>query len=212
MEFAAVSTTSSTAAEVIRADAEAAYGRIRSNGMLNLPTIKTLLARAWLAAKANLDALQQSSTQDATARLAKLASRVWGIDDVVGTSGLDRVTASIGYRDAMDRAATIDSPTQGLALLDQAEATGDELLARAIAFRFWQLGGGAVLDHYVSTRPNASAALAELGALQPTKMNVTDLATFWLPTPLELGGAAEWQIAGIAADESVVAGGGAWAP
>jgi phage tail sheath gpL-like len=179
--------------ETIRAQAASAYDQFRGNSDLSGTAILKGIARAYVGAKQQLDALQGQTTAQAATDLDKLISAAFGIDDLVGGDPVNRAAVSMSYRDALDRAAATETP-QGLrALFEQANETGDDLLARAVARTAWAQGiygagdvGGEILALYKAKRPRAAEALDTLAQTSQIKQSALDLLAFALPLPDEL--------------------------
>ena len=109
-----------TAANSIREALTADVDRIQSQPGLSNDATQCLVARAYLAAKAQMDALNVNTTAATDARMRVLTGQVWGVDDIPG----DKVSASISYRDATDRAQALTSPHDAMILLTTAERSG----------------------------------------------------------------------------------------
>jgi len=186
------------AANTIRENLNARADQILNQPGLNTDAIQCLNARAWLKAKADMDTLQASVTTNTDARMRVLTGQVWGVDDVPG----DRVSASISYRDATDRAQTLTSPQAATILLTTAERSGDELLARAVACQADAMGWDDVAGAYFETRPAKAKANAELHSLVPSlkSMSITDLFMYMLPAPAGLDPINPYRIQQIADD------------
>jgi hypothetical protein len=191
------------AVNAIREALAARVDQIRSQPGLNTDAMQCLVARAWVAAKADMDKLSGSNTAATDARKRVLTAKVWGIDDVPG----DRASAAISYRDAQDRAAALDTPHAAMWLLDTAERTGDELLARAIASQADTMGWSEVSDQYFATRPAKAAAFAELQQLVPSLKNlsIADLLMYALPYPSGFAGSSEYRMTQAANDPRLAA-------
>ena len=108
------------AANTIRDNLGAAVDQIGCQASLNPDAMQCLMARAYLAAKAQMDALNVNTTAASDARMRVLTGQVWGVDDIPG----DKVSASISYRDATDRAQALTSPHDAMILLTTAERSG----------------------------------------------------------------------------------------
>ena len=118
------------------------------------------------------DALRQSYEQvraNAEAQLAKLArevrdqergdaGRVFG---VVGLSG-DPASLAISRRDAADRVAGAQTRTDLRALLDRANRSSDEVLARAVAERATETGDVEILNAFLADRSHLEDAAQRL--------------------------------------------------
>ena len=186
-------------AETIRQNAETRYEQIRSRGDLSDAAITANLARVYLDAQTKMDTLSTNSTNARAAQLRALTTTAFGIDDIAGTNPVDRAAASVSYRDAQDRAAAIDTPTAAAHLLTRADASGDELLARALAQHAYDHNWSEVLDNYLATRPKTATALTELVQLQNRPVAASHVFAFMLPRPAELATHAPYELSTLAA-------------
>jgi hypothetical protein len=184
------------AANTIRDNLGADVDRIGCKASLTPAAQLCLTARAYMAAKAQMDKLSTDTTAKTDARTRVLTGQVWGVDDVPG----DRVSASISYRDATDRAQAITDPQVAMNLLTTAERSGDELLARAVACQADAFGWDDVAGAYFATRPAKAKQNAELHSLVPSlkSMNATDIFMFILPAPAGLDASNPYRIQQIA--------------
>lgn len=191
------------AAERIRQSFSDRAEALRSNANLSSEGLRARLARAYLEAKTEMQALQTRQGDDVQSRIRALNAKVWGLDDIAGRNGTDRASASVSYRDAQDRAAAVETMQGALALLVRAEATGDELLARALAARAASeplSGWGDVLEAYFNERPQKVAAYLELRDLSRSPRSGADIFAFAVPVPQELGTMPEYQVQALADD------------
>jgi len=202
MAFTKVGNAGILAADRIRDDAARTFDQIRNRGELNTNAIATLLARSYLTFKQAMDKLAQTTGQDSSATVRRLTQTAFGIDDLAGNA-VDRAAASVSYRDAQDRVAKLEQPNEAAALLERAENSSDELLARAIARRAFEQRSfdpswSDLLDEYLATRPKAQSAVGELlaGSGAP---QVRDLFAWVLPVPSEIAGLGDVQIGALAA-------------
>lgn len=187
-----------TAADSIREALTADVDRIRSQPGLSTDAMQCLVARAYLVAKARMDALNVNTTAAADARMRVLTGQVWGVDDIPG----DKVSASISYRDATDRAQALTTPHDAMWLLDTAERTGDELLSRAVACQADAMAWDDVAGVYFATRPAKAKQNAELHFLVPSlaSMSATDIFMYILPVPAGLNALNPYRIQQLADD------------
>ncbi len=202
MAFTKVGNAGILAADKVREDAARTFDQIRNRGELNADAIAALLARSYLTFKQAMDKLAQTTGQDNSATVRRLTQAAFGIDDLAGTA-VDRAAASVSYRDAQDRVAKLEQPNEAAALLERAENSSDELLARAIAQRAFEQRSfdpswSDLLDEYLATRPKAQAAVGALlaGSGAP---QIRDLFAWVLPVPSELAGLGDVQIGALAA-------------
>lgn len=187
--------------------AETAFYVFRSNGELTAEAIQARIASVYLQAEADLDALEKGASQASDTRRVELTRTAFGFADLAGSNPANQAAFAMNYRDAQTRAAQVDEMDQygALQMLAQAEAVGDELLARALGARAWELGSlglwSAVLDAYLNARPAAARAVTELSTLSRPGL-LGQLVTSWaleMPVPPELQGLAPWQIQALAA-------------
>jgi hypothetical protein len=180
------------AATTIREQLQARMDQVGSQPGLNRDAQQCLMARAWVKAKADMDALQARVTTNTDARMRVLTGQVWGVDDIPG----DKVSASISYRDATDRAQALTDPQDAMALLTTAERSGDELLARAVACQADAYGWDDVAGAYFATRPAKAKQNAELHQLAPSlkSMNATDLFMYVIAAPAGLDASNPYRI------------------
>lgn len=197
-------------ADRIRDQAEAAYNRARNNPAITTEAGLSLIAKAYIAARAGMDGLIPQSQGQRRVDLAALKRKLYGVDDLVGAaSPADKATVAISYRDAQQRVAQVESPNELMYLLDNAEQTGDELLARAVgnaALSGGIFGNTDVADKYLSTRPAKAAAWEQLQAAS----RLPDAATlfeFALPKPSELAALNDSEVAALAAKANAFAAG-----
>ncbi len=193
------------AADKIREDADNAYQRVRSMAELNDAAIRQRLAVIYMAAKATMATLEESASGGYQRSWQQAMTDAFGVADLASSPG-DQAMISMSYRESLDRTEQLDDFSEGSRLLQRANDTGDELLARAVAKRAWDMGGqlggsgwGDVLATFLATRPKASAAVATLTSLQGGKANIRNIFAYVLPIPPELGATPEYQIAALAA-------------
>lgn len=107
-----------------------------------------------------LDQHYQSTVASLDAELTRMAGsstnshrgdfgRVFGTEGVSG----DAASLAISRRDAGDRVASVQSTDDLLKLLERANVSGDEVLARAVAERAYHDGNTRVLNRFLETRP-----------------------------------------------------------
>ena len=187
------------AANTIRENLGAAVDQIGCQASLNPDAQLCLIARAYMTAKAQMDKLSGDTAAKTDARTRVLTGQVWGVDDIPAG---DKVSASISLRDATDRAQTLTTPHDAMALLTTAERSGDELLARAVACQADQMGFDDVAGAYFATRPDKAKVNAELHSLVPSlkTMSATDIFMYVLPAPAGLDARNPYRIQQIADD------------
>jgi hypothetical protein len=176
-------------ADRVRDNLDRRVQRHRDNTSLNAEARDAFIAEEYLSAKRQMDEISKATAADRAQKVAAAKRRVFGVDDILGSaaSATDRATAAISYRDATDRASKLSNQAEAQEMLDSAERSGDDILARAVAAWAVDRGVQSVADRYFDTRPQQSQALGEyMNALQPTKGGAADLFEFVLPTPSEV--------------------------
>jgi hypothetical protein len=194
------------ATEQIRLTMNAEVDRLRNDPSLSTEARQARMARAYVEAKTAMDKLRSGLVDDAEARIRVLTAKVWGLDDVAGQNGSDRASASVSYRDAQDRVAALETLDQARELLARAEATGDELLARALAARasdpMWSWD--EILDAYFELRPDKVAAFVELRDLSRPTLQSADLFGYYVSVPSELANMPDYRVQALASDPRFV--------
>ena len=136
------------------------------------------------------------TTRDTVARLqaddqaATSARRTTLERDLFGLTGFTDASAAISFRDAQDRASGITDERDALRLLNQAELSGDDHLAKAVALRSIQEAWPAVSAAYATARPGAAAKMQELASVSTTGIAdfLSASASYYMPAPRELAG------------------------
>lgn len=151
------------------------------------------LAAAYIRTRDAVARLQSRATANASTRRDVLIRTLFGLTTTADPN------AAISFRDAQDRAAALENPRAAQRLLDQANRTGDEHLAKAIAHRAYEDAWFDVLDKYASTRPSVEAKLGELVTQEPTLASTIGAAMAYAVTkPTELARFGEAAIANLA--------------
>jgi len=147
-----------------------------------------------------MDAMNTANPAKKAADLATAKRNLFGIDDLTtGASPADRASMAMSFRDAQQRAAQLTTSTEAQALLDLADQSGDELLARAVGNQALSgLGMDDVATTYLAARPRQAQAAENLRAL--TRMgSIADILEFVLPRPPELSQVSDNQLTALAA-------------
>ncbi|MFE8884930.1 hypothetical protein ACFYLX_03685 [Pseudarthrobacter enclensis] len=109
----------------------------------------------------------------------------------------------ISYRDAQDRAGSIDSEDKALDLLDRADLSNDEILAKAIVGRAAEIGWNSVVRTYTAKHPYYGEKLQELAQLGQDETSVEAIMnhamSYSLPAPAEVARYSEGMIEQLAA-------------
>ncbi|WGY04325.1 hypothetical protein QI633_11265 [Nocardioides sp. QY071] len=180
----------------------ATLARVRGNKDLNDDGRLRQLAKAYTDAKVQLTSLREQFEGERAATVTKLNREIFGATSV---SGAD----AISLRDAADRASQITDPADALRLVQQANDTGDEVLARAIAqvahrnhAGFLGAAWAPVLEAFLAERPVIAARLTQLegattGGLQS---DFQMEGHFYLAEPYEFAQVPPGRIAAYAAE------------
>jgi len=196
-------------AEVIRQQAEGDYTKFRNRGDLSTQEIQRRIATIFLRTKQALANMADQAGADFEKATTTATTRAFGIADLAGNDPVNQASVSMSYRQAQDRASTLGDETAALAMLAQAESTGDELQARAVAWtasaQGTVLGGlvwSEVLEAFAATRPKAGDAINTLLRLRQVPKGTSGLFAFLAfaaPIPVELAGLTDYQISALSA-------------
>jgi hypothetical protein len=177
--------------------------QLRGNADITDAARQRGMARAYVAANRAMAALRETWLGNAGTNEDTLARQLFGSPTATGAD-------AISTRDAADRAAQLETPTEAGDLLASAELTGDETLSRAVAARAFTgmsagfgadvTGWGAVLDQYAATRPGVIDQLNALDAMQRAAAQGTFAAEaqFALFPPNELANLNDYRISMLA--------------
>jgi len=192
---------SMAAADQIRIDAEARIGKIRQQTRLRPEVIRAAVARVHQTSQRQMADLQAGAAKQAADEQRRLTARAFGINDIADHA-VDRASVAVNYRDAMDRVARLEGVREAEAMLQRAESSGDELLARAVAQRAftqrqvdpsWE----GPLNSYLDSRPHADQAVTALLDAAPRTPQIGHLLAFALPEPDELRGLRPDQVTAL---------------
>ncbi len=187
-------------ADKIRAGLERDVQNIRDRIELNPAASQARIAAVYLKAKTAMDAMNTANPAKKAADVAAAKRNLFGIDDITtGTTPADRAAMSLSFRDAQQRAAQLTTSAEAQALLDLADQSGDELLARAVGNQALSgLGMDDVATTYLAARPRQAQAAEALRGL--TRMgSIADILEFVLPRPPELSQVSDNQLTALAA-------------
>jgi len=192
-------------ADAIRQQHEDRNNAIRARTELTADAQRALIAKNYLAAKDRMGTLQQTAGDETAATMSSAGRTAFGTSDIPG----DPASVSISYRDAQDRADSLNDPNDAARLLARAEQSGDEPLARAVAAKSFEMhsariGAGnsawaSVVDDYTATRPRAATAVQTLAELGSRPNTTRELFSYVLPKPPELGNVSDYQLPALAA-------------
>jgi len=172
---------------------------------------RVALARAVTTARAEIKIVREAEGKERDARWSAGLRKLWGTDDIVA-GGADRASTTISARDAIDRVSRIKNADQAAALLRQAEATGDEILARAIANHAndhtGKLDNGGkwagVLGDFLAPRESATKTYQEMCAMAAEHTSAERIfGRRAIDAPPDLKGLRDDEIRALAADTTI---------
>ena len=170
---------------------------IRADTSLSQEGRRVSLARVYISYR-DAVAQIQAGEQAANATRSDTLER-----DLFGLNGLTDASTAISYRDAQDRAASIEDSRDALRLLKQADLSGDVHLAKAVALRALQEGWVDAISTYAASHPDVEGKLQELLSLHPTgdqgiAQGFGAAMSYYVEVPTELAALSESSIAGLA--------------
>ena len=185
-------------ADRLRDGYEARLAHLRRQTDLRPELIRARIAQAYVDTKTALDKAAARSAHTAAQTTAATRRTAHGIDDLkTGTSYAAQATLDLSFRDAAQRAATVTRVAEARELLDTAEMTGDEPLARAVGNRAIALGLTPVIDAYLANRPAQAKAIEKLHEMRRPASAAT-MFEFVTPKPTELATLTDTAIAALA--------------
>ncbi len=190
-------------ADTVRDGLNQQIERIRGRRELSTDAMLSLVAAAYVKGKAQLDGMDTNNPAQVAAQVAAVKRAAFGIDDLLtGSSQADRATMAMSFRDAQQRAAQTTTSSEAQTLLDMANQSGDELLARAVGnHAMTTMDMGDVAEAYLDQHPAQAEALDELQQLQQPASAAT-MFEFVAPKPPELSSMSDGQIVAYAAQAS----------
>ena len=190
-------------ADTVRDGLNQQIERIRGRRELSTDAMLSLVAAAYVKGKAQLDGMDTNNPAQVAAQVAAVKRAAFGIDDLLtGSSQADRATMAMSFRDAQQRAAQTTTSSEAQTLLDLANQSGDELLARAVGnHAMASMDMGDVTESYLTNHPTQAEALDELQQLQQPASAAT-MFEFVAPKPPELSSMSDGQIVAYAARAS----------
>lgn len=193
--------------ESIRADRDRALANFRGRRDLNPQARQIAIARAQRTAEQKLEALLQEDTERFHRQRNFLERKLFGGDDSTGYNAMSA-------RDAREKAAKLDNPTEALAAFQRAQRAGDTDMVKAIAAHAADLAGvnivGAawqpIVSAYSETSPGKADTYQELANLQ--QPNTGGDWQYAIDTPSELGRLTAHQVEQLADSDLTVYGDG----
>ncbi len=111
------------------------------------------LEAIWRAASEELTALEREHKQRIATERQRLQRQTFTLPSAEKLPPGDWALLQLSYRDALSRADQAPGMQQLADLLQRAEVTGDELLARAVAVIALEKRWFAIVEAYAATRP-----------------------------------------------------------
>ncbi|MFF8829129.1 hypothetical protein [Streptomyces sp. NPDC015131] len=168
----------------VRDQLNRAAQRIDAQRNLTPQAKRTMLARAFIAARNQLDELKAGEEKRIHREREQLERKLFGVHGFAPDP-----TAVVARRDANDRASQYQTPKEAAQAMRRAQRDGDHILAKAIAARAADWSGdptwAAVVDQYVADKPAEAETLQAMRQLPDT-----DDAVWKLSKAMEYGIAA----------------------
>ncbi|WP_066040863.1 hypothetical protein [Herbiconiux solani] len=182
------------AAEALRTTAEDAYKTIRTNADISGEKRQRDIASAYVTLVDAMARLQEDGAIKANTARADLERRLYGIPNSADAS------ASISYRDALDRAASLEDESAAVAMLRRAHTSGDTLLTRALLATSFDNQWVDTINAYVELEPNTATDIEALWNAR--NRAVAGAFDYVYNKPAELGRLDIWAIRALAAQEA----------
>ncbi|TCL84808.1 MULTISPECIES: hypothetical protein [unclassified Rathayibacter] len=172
----------------IRATMTNTVDSIRANTRISDIEKRDQIARAWLDAKKQINALASDTNATRSTRKQALERKLFGIPNTTDASH------AISYRDALDRASAIDSTTaegerQAVELMRRAEISGDTTLVRALLAVAYERQQVDVINAYANAHEKDDADLNELWKISTEPIDSSVFAFAEPQAPHEVDGA-----------------------
>lgn len=176
---------------------------IRADKTLSDDGRRAHLARAYLAAKRDMQQVLDKDSAARDKRHREAEEALFGFHDVVPwTVAHNDPAVAISRRDATDRAGALKTPTEALSLLARANASGDRILGKAVAAHAYEQGWTAVIDAYAQREPAFADKVAQLDQARGGGAGLfAESMAYSLPRPSELGHADEHAVAQMVAEQ-----------
>lgn len=178
-------TREAQAAASIQNHFNAKVAEIRADSQLTEEGKRAQLSEWYNHSKTEIDKLKKVAHSDRDRKNQELRRELFG---VFGTADPQR---AISYRDAQDRVSKLElgDQSKALALLEEAELSGDEIMTKALIKRAIEMRWDKVANAYIEKNPH-TGKLYEALWNSSTKMSNASLqnaAAFFLQKPTEIG-------------------------
>jgi hypothetical protein len=194
---------------------------IRANDRLSELAKREALAQAWVTAADKLDALRAAYQEDVGGERRDLERKLLRpkVPGLAPTAA-DRLALDASFRDALDRASSIESSEELVQLLQRSERVGDAVQVRAIVATAVERGDLHVLEAHLEVHPDERADFERLlemstGATSRRERLAMSMVFGRPPVPGELGTSDEFAVRRVAEGRSdteapTLAGAPAW--
>ncbi|MDG9706264.1 hypothetical protein [Streptomyces sp. DH37] len=182
----------------IHARLDSTVQRVNAKRGLSDHAKRVLIARAYKEARDAITELRDAERARIDGQRATLTRKLFGHE-----GDADPATA-VSRRDALDRAAKLETPEAASSALKRAELSGDAVLAQAIGARAAEMWWGDVLTQYTASRPEAADTVRQIGELPDTSdalWQMQHAMTYSVMQPAELGGMPDYSVDALAAAE-----------
>lgn len=197
-----MSTQQDTAQE-LRTTYDAQVAQINGSTTLTLAGQKIALAKLYVPLKDKLNELRDQQYGNAKTRVEALEKQVFGLPANAST------TDTVSYRDALDRVTALDAADSGTPaalarMYETAKVSSDQILAKAIVFRAFDLNDSDLLNTYIADNPAMDGPVSELWDLihAPQNNTVADFI-FFLKPPALLSSMADIDVRNLAANGKI---------
>lgn len=186
--------------EEIRDGLSRTVENIRNDKELIREAKLTRIAKAWIEATTKLRQLNETATATRSKRITELTSRLLGLTFSEGNDP----NSVISYRDAQDRADSLATQEEAIALINRAALSNDHHLAKAalgVAIENWWMDA---VNAYSSHNTRLEADVDELWNLRSEGADVSAAAlaarlpSQFLNPPTELQGQSDSEIQRLA--------------
>ncbi len=151
----------------LKPTADARISAIRTDGNLSEQGKREAMAAVYTPLKHQLQAIRDGIAERDQKHKVEFERKLFGLP--ANALSVD----VIGYRDALDRAARLESYEQAAALLARVESSGDTGLGRAIFARAYESGGpgntgwNRIVEEYLHRYPETVDTVTELINVTP---------------------------------------------
>ncbi|MGW0169194.1 hypothetical protein ACWDWT_29075 [Streptomyces sp. NPDC003343] len=186
-----------------------ALAGIRADSKMSDAARQLAAAQAYTSARSRMAIATREHRVKQSARWDQLERNLWGLPQTsIYATATEQAAQAMAMRDALQRASGIRTEGEAANLLRQAEQTGDETLARAVAQQANEHDWTDVLVSFLDARKGARAEYDEMCALhhERTRGKLADDVAHSIGKPEELRGMDDKQIQQLATDAGHLVG------